>query len=182
MSPRSDGPRNMENHENLNRAIVSDGHFLFAGNDWRCAIGPGGVKTDKKEGDGATPAGSFHILKLFYRADKGGKPETAIPAEKISLDDGWCDEPGDPNYNQLVKLPYDKSHEDLWRPDDDLYDLIGVLDYNYPEAEPGKGSCVFLHVARETYSPTGGCIAMSKEDLLAFLKLATPETVIEVKP
>lgn len=171
----------MENHESLNKAIVSDGHFVFGGNDWRCAVGRTGVKIEKREGDGVTPAGSFHILKLLYRADKMARPETAIPTEEISPDDGWCDEVSDPNYNQSVQLPYDKSYEELWRKEDDLYDLIGVLDCNYPKSESGKGSCIFLHVARETYSPTAGCVAMSKEDLLAFLKLATPETVIEIK-
>lgn len=170
----------MENHESLNKAVVSDGRFVFNGNDWQCAVGRTGVKADKVEGDGATPSGSFKVLKVLYRPDKIDRPETTIPVGELSPDDGWCDEVGDENYNLPVKLLYLRSHEELWR-SDDVYDIIGILDYNYPSVTPGKGSAVFLHVARENYSPTAGCVAMSKEDLLAFLKLATPETIIEIQ-
>ncbi len=65
-------------------------------------------------------------------------------------------------------LPYGASAEELWRADA-LYDAIGVLGWNDSPVRPGRGSAIFLHVARADYAPTEGCVALTRADLLAVL-------------
>lgn len=139
----------------------------------RCALGKGGVTSaaDKREGDGASPAGTWPIRELLYRPDRGPPPTTALPARPIAPDDGWCDAPNDPAYNRPVKTPYAASHETMWRADG-LYDLVLVLGYNDDPPVAGKGSAIFLHLAREDYRPTEGCVAVSRPDMAGLLALA----------
>jgi len=82
--------------------------------------------------------------------------------------DGWSDDPLDRNYNRLTKLPSRSNAEGLKR-DDNLYDLVLVLDHNDRPRIKGKGSAIFVHLARAGYTPTEGCIALSRRDLYAVL-------------
>ncbi len=82
--------------------------------------------------------------------------------------DGWCDDPGDRRYNTAVRLPCDARHEALWR-DDGVYDVIGILGWNDTPVVRGRGSAIFLHVARPDFAPTEGCIALALPDLRAAL-------------
>jgi len=131
----------------------------------RAAIGPAGIAVKGGEGDGITPRGRFAVREIFYRADRIAAPRTSLPLRRIAPDDGWCDAPSDPNYNRLVKLPYPASAEHMWR-DDHLYDLVAVLGYNDDPVVAGKGSAIFLHLAKPDYSPTQGCVALATGDLL----------------
>ncbi len=140
---------------------------------WRCAVGRGGIRLQKAEGDGVSPVGCWPIRQVYYRADRMEKPVTALPRQAIDRLDGWCDEPSDPQYNRKVRLPYAASHEELWR-EDELYDIVVVLGHNDDPVVPGAGSAIFLHLARPNYSPTAGCAALSREDLLEFLARADP--------
>ncbi len=135
---------------------------------FRCALGRGGIRCDKREGDGATPVGAWPMRRLLYRADRITKPETALPASVIGRQDGWCDAPSDLNYNLPVPLPYPASAESLWR-EDGVYDLIVPLGYNDAPIVPGVGSAIFLHLARPDFSPTEGCVALALPDLLVLL-------------
>lgn len=166
----------------MNNIIVNAGGALyFNDKQYRCALGEGGVRMDKQEGDGATPVGCFPIRKVFYRSDKlGNPPETILPTQALAQDDGWSDDVNLPEYNQLVKLPYNGSREKLWR-DDRLYDIVVVLGYNDNPPIAGKGSAIFMHVAREGYAPTAGCIALSREDLLEILRTADAATQVCVQ-
>ena len=159
---------------NLTVTTAADGAWL----DWgagkrRAAIGPGGIGTKRGEGDGITPRGSFPVRKIFYRADRIAKPVTTLPLRAIQKDDGWCDAPDDPNYNRPVKLPYPASAEVMWR-EDHLYDLIAVLGYNDDPVVPGKGSAIFLHLARSDHSATQGCVALAYEDAVAAIAQLKP--------
>jgi len=107
-------------------------------------------------------------------------PQIALPAEPISPDDGWCDAPGDPNYNRAVKLPYPKSTESMWR-DDHLYDVVALLGFNDNPVIDGAGSAIFLHCAREDYGPTEGCVALKLPDLLSVLAALKPDAQIEIR-
>src|SRR3989344_2315937 len=159
-----------------NILVSSNGVLSFGGKAYRCALGKGGVRSDKAEGDGATPVGCFPIRKVFYRPDRSAHaPLTVFPTQALLQDDGWSDDVHLPEYNTFVKLPYGGSHEKLWR-DDHLYDLIVTLGYNDDPPIGGKGSAIFMHIAREGYTPTAGCIALFQEDLLEILKTATTET------
>ncbi len=135
---------------------------------WRCAIGRAGVAADKREGDGATPAGCFPMRRVLYRPDRLPAPATGLPLVALGPRDGWCDDSDDPLYNRPVRLPYAGRHEALWR-GDGIYDLIVVVGHNDDPPVPGRGSAVFLHLAHDDYRPTEGCVALALGDLLALV-------------
>ena len=141
------------------------------------ALGKGGIRARKKEGDGATPLGAWTCAKVFYHPDRVRRPQTALSAEPLRAAFGWCDAPADRNYNRKVILPYAASAESLWR-DDHLYDVIVVLDYNRMPRSRALGSAIFLHVAHPSLSPTEGCIAVKREHLLRLLRALTPGAAI----
>jgi L,D-peptidoglycan transpeptidase YkuD (ErfK/YbiS/YcfS/YnhG family) len=149
--------------------VSARGELRWRGRGARCALGRNGIRDDKREGDGATPAGCFPLREVYFRADRLAAPSTGLPASPVSPDLGWCDDPADAAYNRPVRLPYAARHERLWR-DDELYDLIVVIGYNDVPVEPGRGSAVFLHVARPDFAPTQGCVAMRLADLSDLLR------------
>lgn len=120
-----------------------------------------------------TPVGAFPLRQVMYRPDRLKLPETGLSVQEIDPSDGWCDDPGDTRYNQLVVLPCDASHERLWR-DDGLYDLLAVIGYNDDPVVAGRGSAIFLHVARPDYGPTEGCVALALPDLKDLLRVCSP--------
>lgn len=140
---------------------------------FRCALGKGGLKRDKREGDGATPIGAWPMRRLLYRADRMTAPATRLPSSPIAPQDGWCDDPADPAYNRPVRLPFGGRHERLWR-EDEIYDLLVVLGHNDDPVVAGLGSAIFLHVARGDYGPTEGCVALVHADLARVLVEAAP--------
>ena len=134
----------------------------------RAAIGRGSVRPLKCEGDGGTPLGRFSLRLVLYRADRVPRPRTPLPVRAIRDLDSWCDDPGHRNYNRLVRLASEQGAEGLKR-EDALYDLVLVLGYNDRPRIKGKGSAIFVHLAREGYTPTRGCVAFSRRDLLTVL-------------
>jgi L,D-peptidoglycan transpeptidase YkuD (ErfK/YbiS/YcfS/YnhG family) len=157
------------------------GAILQCGKDlYRAAVGSGGIGAKQAEGDGITPAGIIPVRRLLFRADRIKLPLTRLPASAIAPDDGWCDAPDDPAYNQPVKLPYRASAEALWRADA-LYDLIVVLGFNDDPVVPGAGSAIFLHVAQPGYRPTQGCIALARDDLVAVASKLAPGDAIAIR-
>jgi L,D-peptidoglycan transpeptidase YkuD (ErfK/YbiS/YcfS/YnhG family) len=164
--------------------------------DWgagprRCAIGPAGIAVKQAEGDGVTPLGVFALREVFYRPDRVKSLQTSLPLRRLDPGDGWCDAPGDPRYNRLVKLPYPASAESLWRADS-LYDIIAVIGFNDDPVHAGKGSAIFLHLARSVgdsrsdhkkepdYAPTQGCVALAREDLIAALEQFQPGDKVRI--
>ncbi len=160
----------------------ADGTFALGDSVVRCALGKGGVKpaVEKREGDGATPLGTWPMRRLLYRPDRGGRPLTALPAQPIGPSDGWCDAPADPAYNCPVTLPYPASAEHLWR-GDHVYDLLVVLGHNDSPPAAGMGSAIFLHLARPDYAPTEGCVALSRPDLERVLGQAKPGDTLTIR-
>ena len=143
-----------------------------------CALGRGGIARDKREGDGATPAGVHRINGMLYRPDRMRRP---VPwARPIGLRDLWCDEPGSPDYNCQVRAPFAASAERLRRADG-LYDLILLTDWNRPGAVPGRGSAIFLHRWRAPGAPTAGCVAVAARDLLWIATRIRPGTRLIVR-
>ncbi|MEM7191490.1 MAG: L,D-transpeptidase family protein [Pseudomonadota bacterium] len=134
----------------------------------RAAIGRSGIKALKREGDGATPLGAHRIREVLYRPDRRMRPQNLLPLRRIGARDGWCDDPQDRNYNRPVRLPYGKRTESMKR-DDALYDVVMVLGYNDRPRIKGRGSAIFIHLAREGFTPTEGCIAFSRNDMRAVL-------------
>ena len=163
----------------VDSADSSLGWAMLGGKRWRCVVGAGGVREDKVEGDSATPVGEFPLRRIYFRNDRLVLPQVGLPARPISEHDGWCDDPRSPTYNRLVRIPNDWSHEKMWR-EDGLYDLVVVVGYNDDPPEGEWGSAIFLHIARDDMSPTQGCIAFARDDLLDLLPLITPQTRLRI--
>ena len=146
---------------------------------FHCALGSAGAVARKREGDGGTPVGPWPMRAVWFRADRLAAPATRLTCGPLAPDDGWCDDPADRNYNRHVRLPYPASAERLWR-EDGLYDVIVPLGYNDDPVVPGRGSAIFLHVARPDFAPTAGCVALALADLLAVLREAGPGAAVRV--
>lgn len=157
--------------------VTADGLLRFRGETLRCALGQGGISAAKREGDGATPIGLLPLRRVFWRADRGPRPATALPTEPIAPEDGWCDDPTHRDYNTRIRLPHPARHEGLWR-DDAVYDVIGVLGWNDAPVVRGRGSAIFLHIARPGLAPTEGCVALAETELRRLL--AAGMTAVEV--
>jgi len=166
----------------LNFTATADGWLDLGERRVRCALGPAGVVAGdrKREGDGASPAGVWPIRRVLYRPDRGPPPASAFQVQAMSKDDGWCDDPADPAYNQPVRLPYGASAEALWR-DDGIYDIVVILGHNDDPPVPAMGSAIFLHLVRPGYSPTQGCVAVAREDLEDLLGHARPGDAVEIR-
>jgi L,D-peptidoglycan transpeptidase YkuD (ErfK/YbiS/YcfS/YnhG family) len=149
------------------------GHLQAGSITLPCALGKSGISHRKREGDKATPAGTFRLLYGYYRRDRGPRPQSAVPLIPLRPDLGWCDDPESPLYNRPLALPVQRSHEEMWR-QDGLYDLVLVLDYNLDPRRRGRGSAIFLHCARTglaawDLAPTLGCVALPRADLRRLL-------------
>lgn len=153
----------------------------FGGCRFPCAVGRESLITAelKREGDGATPIGRWLMRRVLFRPDRIENIETALPLSAISPQDGWCDAPSDSAYNQQVVLPYPASHEILWRADH-VYDILVVLDHNSEPVVPGRGSAIFLHLARENYEATEGCVALAQPHLQQVLRGANSDSAVSV--
>jgi L,D-peptidoglycan transpeptidase YkuD (ErfK/YbiS/YcfS/YnhG family) len=166
----------------VNFTATADGFLDLGGEKVRCALGRNGVKpaADKREGDGASPAGVWPIRRVLYRPERGPAPATALELKPVSRHDGWCDDPKDPAYNRPVCLPYPASAEHMWM-ESGVYDIVVVLGHNDDPVVPGMGSCIFLHLAKSDYSPTQGCVAIARRDLEALLARARPGDAVEIR-
>jgi L,D-peptidoglycan transpeptidase YkuD (ErfK/YbiS/YcfS/YnhG family) len=143
------------------------------------ALGRGGILANKREGDGGTPRGTFRPRQLWWRADRHIRPRTHLPVRRIEAEDAWCEDPGDRHYNQPVRLTPDSGGDRLTRADR-LYDFIVEIDHNTRPRIAGRGSAVFLHLARENYGPTAGCVSMTKGAMLHLLRRLSPKTKIVI--
>ena len=146
-----------------------------------CAVGRAGVTDRKREGDGASPAGTWPLRYVLFRPDRVDPPTTRLAVQALSATDGWCDCPADPRYNRPVRLPYESSAETLWR-DDGLYDIVVVLGYNDDPPQAGLGSAIFFHLATPDLAPTEGCVAVSRADMVRLLARCGPDTSLRISP
>jgi L,D-peptidoglycan transpeptidase YkuD (ErfK/YbiS/YcfS/YnhG family) len=143
------------------------------------ALGRGGILANKREGDGGTPKGTYHPLQLWWRADRHPRPRTYLPVRPIRREDAWCEDPRDRHYNQPIRLIRDQPGDRLMR-EDHLYDFIVEIDHNAGPRVAGRGSAVFLHLARPNFSPTAGCVSMTKSAMLRLLRRMGPPTKIMI--
>jgi L,D-peptidoglycan transpeptidase YkuD (ErfK/YbiS/YcfS/YnhG family) len=144
-----------------------------------CALGRSGTARAKREGDGASPVGRFRLLQAFYRADHGPRPRTGLRLRRIGSGDGWSDDARDRRYNRLVPLPCPSSHEKMWR-DDHLYDVVIDIAWNRGPIVKGRGSAIFLHLARPGFTPTEGCVAVDRRMIRRLLERIGPKTKMEI--
>ncbi len=154
----------------------ADGHAMA------CSIGRSGTIAGeaKKEGDGATPLGSWPLRGILLRPDRVAAPAgLTLPWRWLRPDDGWSDASNDPAYNRPVRHPHPASAEHLWR-EDGLYDVIVVLGHNDAPPVPGAGSAIFLHCWRNG-AATEGCVALPRDKLLALLPQLAPGDALRIR-
>ena len=144
----------------------------------KCAIGKKGIGYKKKEGDLITPKGNFKIKYILYRKDRV-KFSTKLKKKAIKKNMGWCDDPKSSNYNKLVRLPFAYKHEKLFKKEI-TYDIILVLNYNMNPVKKNKGSAIFIHVTKNDFKRTEGCIAIKKQSLIKLIKKINPNTKVKI--
>jgi L,D-peptidoglycan transpeptidase YkuD (ErfK/YbiS/YcfS/YnhG family) len=162
------------------RAAAGDpcrGWLTAGGRTVPVALGRGGIRANKREGDGGTPKGSFRPRQLWWRADRHPRPRTFLPVRAIRPEDAWCEDPSSRHYNQPMRRNREHGGDRLKR-DDHLYDFIVEIDHNRSPRIAGRGSAVFLHLARANFSPTAGCVSMTKAAMLRLLLRLGPRTKI----
>jgi L,D-peptidoglycan transpeptidase YkuD (ErfK/YbiS/YcfS/YnhG family) len=159
--------------------VKKSGYLKYKNFIFSCALGKNGIKKKIQEGDNITPKGIFKITKIYYRQDKIKKIKTLIKKIKIRKEMGWCDDPRSIFYNKQIKLPSKFSYERLYRKDR-IYDLLAVLNYNINPAIKNKGSAIFMHIAKKNYSPTAGCVALKKNDLIKLLEIIKKDTKVKI--
>ena len=144
------------------------------------ALGRSGVRANKREGDGGTPCGRFRAVRLWWRADRLPRPRTSLPLRRIGPAEAWCEDPTDRRYNRPFRRSANEPGDRLWR-DDHLYDLIIEIDHNSRPRVAGRGSAVFIHLARPAYAPTAGCVALTRCAMGRLLGRVGPKTRIVVQ-
>jgi L,D-peptidoglycan transpeptidase YkuD (ErfK/YbiS/YcfS/YnhG family) len=155
--------------------INKSGYLKYKNLKFRCAFGKAGIGKKKIEGDNITPRGTFNIVKIYYRDDRVKKMSSKFKLIKITKKMGWCDDPNSKDYNQLINLPTKYTYEKLYRKDN-VYDLLIVLNYNILPTIKNKGSAIFIHIARQNYKKTSGCIALKKSHLTELIKTIKKNT------
>ena len=121
-----------------------------------------------REGDAKTPLGDYYLRFGLYRADRLPAPQSPLTFRPLREDDGWCDASSDPAYNRFIRLPYDASHEKLWR-EDGAYDIILVISHNDSPPIMGLGSAVFIHIAQADDRQTLGCVALTPDVMVKLM-------------
>jgi len=155
------------------------GWLMAGGQTVPVALGRGGITANKREGDGGTPKGTFRPRQLWWRADRHPRPRTFLPVRAIRPEDAWCEDPASRHYNQPIRLDRLVGGDRLKR-DDHLYDFIVEIDHNSSPRIRGRGSAVFLHLARGNFGPTAGCVSMTKSAMLRLLRRLGPDTKITI--
>ena len=159
--------------------VRKNGYLEYKNLKFRCALGKAGIQKKIKEGDNITPRGTYKILSIYYRYDRIKKIKCPIKKIKINKKIGWCDDLKSEYYNKQIKLPSKLSHETLYRKDN-IYDIVCVVNYNINPIIKGKGSAIFLHIAKKKYQKTKGCIALKKNHLIKLLALIKKNTKIKI--
>jgi L,D-peptidoglycan transpeptidase YkuD (ErfK/YbiS/YcfS/YnhG family) len=143
------------------------------------SLGRGGIRVDKREGDGGTPRGRFRLRRLWWRADRAPRPRTQLPVRPIRPDDAWSEDPADRRYNRPFRRGADEAGDRLWR-SDHLYDFIIEIEHNTRPRVAKRGSAVFIHLAREGFAPTAGCVGLKRGPLMRLLARIGPGTRIQI--
>jgi L,D-peptidoglycan transpeptidase YkuD (ErfK/YbiS/YcfS/YnhG family) len=144
------------------------------------ALGRAGIRANKREGDGATPRGRFRPVHLWWRPDRLPRPQTMLPVRRITADLAWCEDPADRRYNRPFRRAANEAGDRLWR-NDRLYDLVVEIDHNSRPRVAGRGSAVFIHVARRGFGPTAGCVALPAASLKRLVAQVGPRTRIAIQ-
>jgi L,D-peptidoglycan transpeptidase YkuD (ErfK/YbiS/YcfS/YnhG family) len=159
--------------------LINKKYLTFNKYKAKCALGKRGIGYKKKEGDLITPKGLYKIKYILYRKDRIKVINSKLKKIVIKRNTGWCDDPRSTKYNTLIKLPSNYSHEKLYKKEN-VYDVILVLNYNMSPVIKNKGSAIFIHVAKNNYEKTEGCVAIKKVQLLKIIKELKTKTIVKI--
>jgi L,D-peptidoglycan transpeptidase YkuD (ErfK/YbiS/YcfS/YnhG family) len=159
--------------------LIKNKYLLYDNYRIKCAVGKRGIGKKKREGDSITPKGLFVVKFVLFRKDRVKKLSTKYKKFEIKKKMGWCDDIKSKKYNKLITLPFKFSSEKLYRKDN-IYDIILVLNYNMNPVKKNKGSAIFIHVAKENYTSTKGCVAIKKIELVQLLRNIKKKTKIKI--
>jgi len=158
--------------------IINENYLTYNKYKVKCAIGKKGIGFKRKEGDLITPKGKFKIKFILYRADRV-KVTSRLKKIAIKKDMGWCDDPNSKEYNKLIKLPFKYNYEKLYKKEN-IYDIVLVLNFNMNPVRKNKGSAIFIHISKNNYKKTQGCIAVKKYQLLKIIKKLKTDTSVTI--
>ena len=159
--------------------FINKKYLTFDNYKAKCAIGKRGIGLKKREGDLITPRGNYKIKHILYRKDRIKKIQSKIKKGIIKKNMGWCDDSRSKDYNKIIRLPFNFSHEKLYKKEN-IYDIILVLNYNMNPIVKNKGSAIFIHIAKKNYKKTKGCIALKKRDLLKIISKVKKNTQVKI--
>ena len=160
--------------------LINKKYLTYSKYKVKCAVGKRGIGLKKKEGDLITPIGQYKIKYILFRKDRIKKVQSKIRKIEIKKNMGWCDDSRSKEYNKLIKLPFNYSHEKLYKKEN-IYDIILVLNYNMNPYKKKKGSAIFIHVASKSYKKTKGCVAIKKKELLKIIKEIKKNTKVKIE-
>ena len=154
-----------------------DGCWTSAGGPYAARVGRNGVRADKREGDGATPAGTFPVGRTMY----GNSPSPGVRFHYVRLKcgDWWVEDARSPAYNTFQRVgcgrapPFRVTTPDL-STSPRAYAHLAVIDYNMNPVIPGRGSGIFLHV--QIGKPTSGCVSLPRPALIHVLRWLRPSS------
>ena len=159
--------------------ILKKNFIYFRDYKIKCAIGKRGITNKKVEGDKCTPRGRFKLKYVFYRKERVKNIRSKLKIIPIKKNFGWCDDVRSKSYNKFIKFPF-KYRAERFYLKQNVYDIIVVIDYNFNPIRKKKGSAIFLHIAKNNYSPTLGCIAVSKNDLKYLISIINKNTFLKI--
>ena len=153
--------------------------LIYKGYKLKCSIGKSGITRLKKEGDLATPKGTYKLGLLYYRKDRIKLSKCKLRKKAIKKNTGWCDDFRSAKYNKEISFPLNYSAEKFYKKDN-AYDLLINIKYNQNPTNKKKGSAIFLHLINKKYRATKGCVAIKKKDFLKILPLIKKSTKITI--
>jgi L,D-peptidoglycan transpeptidase YkuD (ErfK/YbiS/YcfS/YnhG family) len=175
------GSRQLVTVESSGGTTAALGMWQRSGSCWRRVAGPwtarlgrSGLSSHKREGDGATPTGTFRLGGTIYGI--APNPGVRFRYHRLVCGDWWDEDPSSRTYNTFrhvtcgARPSFGGSSEALWRITPQ-YRYFVVIDYNASPVVPGRGSAIFLHVAAGS---TAGCVSLPEQRLVRLLRWLRP--------
>lgn len=149
--------------------------WVAAGGPYPARVGRNGVRANRREGDGTTPAGVFPIGRTMY----GNEPNPGVRFRYVRLrcGDWWVEDPRSAVYNTFQRVgcgrqpPFRVKTPDMSK-SPTAYPYVAVVEFNMNPVVPGRGSGIFLHA--QTGGSTNGCVSLRRADLVRVLRWLRP--------
>lgn len=156
---------------NVGRAGLAWGSGLHGG-----TLGEG---PEKREGDGRSPAGVFRLSAVYGYAPRSSVQFIRMPYIEVTSTCQCVDDPRSAYYNLVldslsVAVPDWGSRERMRPPAGDWNKWGVIVEHNMNPREPGRGSCIFLHVTEGRGVPTSGCTSIEEDRITELVRWLDP--------